>query len=196
MSPAANQFDPGTLPLRSEPAADGRTVTLRVATDADLELLHRWNNDPEVSEWWDLAGEPAVVREYLAEQEASLHTQSWIGLIDGKPFAFLETYLPAHDPFADSYPARATDRGFHVLVGDTAERGTGAARALLRLTVNGLFDDPPAQRVLCEPNVNNHRMLTYCQAMGGVIEGEVDLPGKRAAVVVWNAPIGPAADRS
>jgi hypothetical protein len=41
-------------------------------------------------------------------------------------------------------------------------------------------------RTVCEPDVRNARMLAFCQALGGRIETEIDLPGKRAALVVWD----------
>ena len=38
---------------------------------------------------------------------------------------------------------------------------------------------------MCEPDVRNARMLAYCAALGGEVHAELDLPDKRAALVVW-----------
>ncbi len=151
--------------------------------DEHLALVHEWMNAPHVAEWWDLAGTAEEVRGYLVAQSALPHLEPWIACADGVPFAYVETYRAADDPLAEHYAAQPGDRGWHVLVGDVSYLGTGVPRALGRVVVDRLLDD--GDRVVCEPDVRNARMLAFCRALGGEVRAELELPGKRAALVVW-----------
>jgi RimJ/RimL family protein N-acetyltransferase len=143
--------------------------------DAHLDLVDGWMREPHVAPWW---GPPADVRAYLESQVALPHSQPWIATTDGVPFGYVETYRADEDPLAAHYDARPGDRGFHLLVG--AEWvGTGAARRLVRRLLE------PGGRVVCEPDVRNTRMLAFCRALGGEVRAELELPDKRAALVVW-----------
>jgi acetyl CoA:N6-hydroxylysine acetyl transferase len=153
-----------------------------VAADPDghLDLVHSWMNEPHVAEWWDLAGSREEVRAYLC---ALRHLQPWIAYADGVPFAYVETYRVAEDPLAEHYRCAPDDRGWHVLIGDPAFLGTAASRELGRVVVERLLEE--GERVVCEPDVRNARMLGYCHALGGEVRAELELPHKRAALVVW-----------
>ena len=39
--------------------------------------------------------------------------------------------------------------------------------------------------MVCEPDVRNTRMLAFCRALGGEVRATLELPDKRAALVVW-----------
>jgi RimJ/RimL family protein N-acetyltransferase len=153
-----------------------------VAADPDehLALLHAWMNEPHVSEWWALAGSPDEVRAYL---DALGHLEPWIAYADGVPFAYVETYRVAADPLAEHYRALPDDHGWHVLVGEAGYLGTGVPRELGRVVVDRLLQ--AGERVVCEPDIRNARMLAFCAALGGEVQAELELPDKRAALVVW-----------
>ena len=153
-----------------------------VAADPDghLELVHAWMNEPHVNEWWDTAGTPEEIRAYL---NSLRHLKPWIAYADGVPFAYVETYRVAEDPLAEHFRALPGDHGFHVLVGDPAFLGTSASRELGRVVVERLLE--AGDRVVCEPDVRNARMLAYCHALGGQVHAELELPDKRAALIVW-----------
>jgi siderophore synthetase component/RimJ/RimL family protein N-acetyltransferase len=138
------------------------------------ELLAGWMREPRVARWW---GEVEDVAAYLAGLG---HVTPHVAYADGEPFAYVETYAVVDDELARHYAARPDDRGFHLFVAEHAA-GTGVPRALVRRIVAG-----HPGRTVCEPDVRNARMLAFCQALGGRIETEIDLPGKRAALVVWD----------
>jgi siderophore synthetase component len=145
------------------------------------ELVHAWMNEPHVAAWW---GPPADVRAYLVEQVALPHSQPWIATASGVPFGYVETYRAADDPLALAahYDARPGDRGWHVLV-TGAFVGTGLPRELGRHVVERLLAE--GDRVVCEPDERNARMLAFCRALGGEVRATLTLPDKRAALVVW-----------
>lgn len=149
-------------------------IELVAAGEAHHALLDGWMRQPRVARWW---GELDDIRAYLAQLG---HVQPWVAYADGEPFAYVETYLVIADPLARYYDARPDDHGFHLLVGDEAYAGTGVPRALVRHVLRR-FEG----RVVCEPDVRNARMLAFCRALGGEVQAELELPGKRAALVVW-----------
>lgn len=136
-------------------------------------LLQRWMDEPRVAQWW---GTVEDVGAYLAGLG---HVTPHVAYADGEPFAYVETYDVVADPLARHYDAHPDDRGFHLFVAESAT-GTGVPRALVRQIVAG--NDG---RTVCEPDVRNARMLAFCQAVGGKVKAELDLPGKRAALVMW-----------
>jgi RimJ/RimL family protein N-acetyltransferase len=137
------------------------------------DLVREWMHEPHVAPWWGPPGDG-----YLQEQVALPHLKPWIALSEGVPFAYLETYRAAEDPLAAHYEARPDDLGFHLLV-TAGDVGTGAARELVRQ----LLAHPG--RVVCEPDERNGRMLAFCRALGGEVRETLQLPDKRAALVVW-----------
>lgn len=145
-----------------------------------LALVHGWMHQPHVSPWWDLAKPRDAVRAYL--ESHGVHVQPWIAANDGVPFAYVETYRAAEDPLASYYDALEDDQGWHLLVGPPEFLGSGVPRALGRMVVDDLR---VRGRVVCEPDVRNARMLAFCRALGGQVRAELDLPAKRAALVVW-----------
>jgi siderophore synthetase component len=150
--------------------------------EVHLNLVHRWMNEPHVAPWWGLAGSPSEVRDYLTAQVALAHLEPWIAYADGVPFAYVETYRAAEDPLAAFYDARGSDRGWHLLVA-ASHVGTGVPRELGRFVDDRLLEE--GSRVLCEPDERNARMLAFCRALGGEVRETLELPDKRAALIVW-----------
>ncbi|MCK9249751.1 MAG: acetyltransferase [Solirubrobacteraceae bacterium] len=151
-----------------------------VRSDAHLPLLRRWLAEPHLRPWWEVDD----VAAYVAATPA--HQRAWVVADAAGPYGYVETYRAADDPLADHAPVGPADRGWHVLVGDPARIGTGAAQRLAIATVCGLLGEPGVERVVCEPDVRNARMLAFCTALGGRTLTEFDFAGrKRAALVAW-----------
>lgn len=159
-------------------------ITLEpAAADGHADLLHGWMNQPHVVPWWDIDRSPAGVRAYLEAQLALPHLDPWIARDDGRPVGYVETYRAAADPLARYYPATAGDRGWHVLVGPPELIGTGVARRLGRTVIAHLLADPAADRVVCEPDARNIRMIRLCLRLGHLPLAVLELPDKRALLL-------------
>lgn len=150
-----------------------------------LALLHAWMQEPHVVPWWGLAGGVEPVRAYLEGQRTLAHLEPWVVSDRGTPFAYVETYRAAQDPLADHYPAQPGDRGWHVLVGPASYLGSGVPAAMARELILRLLREPGASRVVCEPDLRNVRMIAFCRRLGGELAAELDLPDKRAALLIW-----------
>ena len=157
--------------------------------DGDVELMYDWLHRPHVAPWWGPDRSIDETHAYLARQRGSDHLVPWIVTAvdpasgERTPFGYTETYRPADDPLADWFPVLPTDRGWHVLVGPPEVMGSGLPRLMGRAVLAHLLADEAIQRVICEPNELNTRMLAYCKALGYDTLAAVDLPGKRALIL-------------
>ncbi|WP_229900239.1 GNAT family N-acetyltransferase [Streptomyces capoamus] len=166
------------------PAGSFQLVPVRI--DQDLSLVHRWMNDPAVAEFWELCGPRNRTQAHLrAQLHGDGRSVPCLGVLDGSPMSYWEIYRADMDPLAACYPARPHDTGIHLLIGDAADRGRGLGSALLRAVADLILDRYPAcARVVSEPDVRNIPSVSAFLRAGFRHAAEVDLPGKRAALMI------------
>ncbi|MEU2060010.1 GNAT family N-acetyltransferase [Streptomyces sp. NPDC013455] len=177
----------GRLPSWGQvPTPAGSFQLLPVRIDQDLSLVHGWMNDPAVAEFWELAGPPDRTAEHLrAQLHGDGRSVPCLGVLDGTPMSYWEIYRADLDPLARHYPARPHDTGIHLLVGDTADRGRGLGSTLLRAVADLILDRRPAcARVVAEPDLHNTPSVAAFLSAGFRFAAEIDLPGKRAALLI------------
>ncbi|MFD5745139.1 GNAT family N-acetyltransferase [Streptomyces massasporeus] len=157
-----------------------------VRLERDLPLICRWMNDPVASVFWELAGPQEVTQDHLRAQLAGDGCSvPCIGVLDGAPMSYWEIYRADLDPLARHYPARPHDTGIHLLVGEVAHRGRGLGRLLLRAVADlVLAQRPSCTRVIAEPDIRNTPSVAAFLTAGFRFSAEVDLPAKRAALMV------------
>ncbi len=176
------------------PTPAGEFELSPVRLPADLGLLARWMNDPEVAAFWELAGPPERTEGHLrAQLDGDGRSVPCLGLLDGEPMSYWEVYRADLDPLAAHYPARPHDTGVHLLLGPAASRGRGLGAVLLAaLAERILRRRPHCERVVAEPDVRNRRSVRAFERAGFRTAGELDLPGKRAALMVRTRARPPA----
>ncbi|MFF5444307.1 GNAT family N-acetyltransferase [Streptomyces sp. NPDC012888] len=164
----------------------GRFRLEPVRLERDLELLTRWMNDPAVDAFWDLSGPDTVTAAHLRPQlDGDSRSIPCLGLLDGTPMSYWEIYQADLDPLARYYPARPHDTGIHVLLGDAADRGRGLGTTLLRAVADLVLDNRPrCTRVVAEPDIRNTPSVTAFLNSGFRLAAEIDLPDKRAALML------------
>ncbi|WP_369395292.1 GNAT family N-acetyltransferase [Streptomyces sp. CG1] len=157
-----------------------------VRIDEDLPLIHRWMNDPAVAPFWELAGPRNRTEGHLRAQfDGDGRSVPCLGVLDGTPMSYWEIYRADLDPLARHYPARPHDTGIHILVGAAPDRGRGLGSALLRAVADLILDRRPAcARVVAEPDLRNTSSVAAFLSAGFRYADEVDLPGKRAALMI------------
>lgn len=171
------------------PAADtaaGSFQLVPVRVERDLPLLTRWMNDPAVAEFWELAGEPRVTEQHLRGQvDGDGRSVPCLGVLDGAPMSYWEIYRADLDPVARFYPARPHDTGVHLLIGGVADRARGLGSTLLRAVSDLVLDQRPGcSRVIAEPDLRNTPSVAAFLGAGFRLSAEVELPGKRAALMI------------
>ncbi|MFF3006611.1 GNAT family N-acetyltransferase [Kitasatospora sp. NPDC057940] len=171
----------GAIPT---PAGEFRLSPVRLP--ADLDLLAGWMNDPEIAAFWQLAGPPDATERHLrAQLDGDGRSVPCLGLLDGAPTSYWEVYRADLDPLARHYPARPHDTGVHLLLGPAESRGRGLGAVLLAaLAERILRRRPRCERVVAEPDVRNRRSVRAFERAGFRLQTELDLPDKRAALMV------------
>ncbi|MFJ9540224.1 GNAT family N-acetyltransferase [Streptomyces sp. NPDC101225] len=174
-------------------AAWGPTVTpagvfqlVPVQVERDLPLINRWMNDPAVAEFWELAGPRAVIESHLrAQLSGDGRSVPCLGVLEGTPMSYWEIYRADLDPLARHFPLRPHDTGIHLLIGEVADRGRKLGSTLLRAVADLALNKRPAcARVIAEPDLRNTPSVAAFLSAGFRFSAEVDLPTKRAALVV------------
>jgi RimJ/RimL family protein N-acetyltransferase len=157
-----------------------------VHAERELPLISRWMNDPAVASYWKLAGPKAVTASHLRTQlDGDGRSVPCLGLLDGTPVSYWEIYRADLDPIARHYPARPHDTGIHLLIGPVAARGRGLGSTLLRAVADLVLDKRPScARVVAEPDLRNFPSVSAFLSAGFRYSAEVDLPDKRAALMV------------
>jgi len=159
---------------------------LPVHIERDLPLINRWMNDPAVAEFWELAGPQALTEDHLnAQLSGDGRSVPCLGVLDGTPMSYWEIYRADLDPLARHYPARPHDTGIHLLIGDVTDRARGLGGTLLRAVADLVLDKrSTCVRIVAEPDIRNTPSVSAFLSAGFRFSAEVDLPAKRAALMV------------
>ncbi|MEW2613324.1 GNAT family N-acetyltransferase [Streptomyces sp. NPDC047880] len=164
----------------------GRFHLVPARIEQDLPLISRWMNDPAAAAFWELSGAQSVTEDHLRAQLAGDgRSVPCMGVLDGAPMSYWEIYRADLDPLARYYPVRRHDTGIHLLVGGAADRGRGLGGLLLRAVADlVLARRPSCARVIAEPDIRNTPSIAAFLTAGFRFSAEVDLPAKRAALMV------------
>jgi RimJ/RimL family protein N-acetyltransferase len=157
-----------------------------VDVERDVALIARWMNDPAVAAYWELSGPQSVTADHLRAQLAGDgRSVPCLGTLDGVPMSYWEIYRADLDPLARYCPVRPHDTGVHLLIGEDADRGRGLGTELIGTVADLVLAARPAcTRVLAEPDVRNRSSVAAFLGAGFRRAAEVDLPGKRAALMI------------
>ena len=165
----------------------GRFTLCPLKTDRDLPLIHRWMNDPAVARFWDLDGPLERTAAHLAEQRALTHSEPYLARLSGRPIGYWELYRAAQDRLAAYYPAHADDLGVHLLIGEPGLRGVGLGSTLLTALCDAVQSDAHC-RIVAEPDERNIASVRAFFAAGFRISETIELPEKRATLVIRDLP--------
>ncbi|MFJ8288520.1 GNAT family N-acetyltransferase [Streptomyces griseoluteus] len=168
------------------PTPAGTFELAPVLLDRDLPLIHGWMNDPAIAEFWELAGpQDRTERHLRAQLDGDGRSVPCLGMLDGTAMSYWEIYRADLDPLARFYRARPHDTGIHLLIGDAAHRGRGLGSALLTAVTELVMERRRAcTRVVAEPDMRNTPSVTAFGKAGFRCRAEVELPGKRAALMI------------
>ena len=128
--------------------------------DNDVDLLHKWMNDPRVAYAWGETGPRVHQEKFLTQALKSRHSFPVIGCWDGKPFGYFEIYWVKED-ILGSYVGRDVrdwDRGIHGLVGEQEYRGPHRVKIWLSALIHYCWlSDMRTSTVFMEPRVDNDK---------------------------------------
>ena len=167
-----------------------------IDAESDVQLLHKWMNDPRVSHSWGEDGPHSHQEDFLKHGLSSRHSFPVIGSWNGKPFGYFEIYWVKEDILGKLLGGQVDDwdRGVHALVGEQEFRGPHRVHIWLSALVHYCWlADLRTNCVLMEPRVDNEKLLNYSQDLGFFKEQEVTFPHKQSNVLkirrdAWEKP--------
>lgn len=117
-------------------------LRFRRVTADDIDLIHRWLNEPGVVRWWegDDVSRAAVERDYGPSSPDP--TEHWLALDGDRPIGWIQCYAVADELDSDEVRAwlrlgvERTAAGIDYLVGAPQERGRGLGGAMIRAFVD------------------------------------------------------------
>ncbi|KMU77672.1 aerobactin siderophore biosynthesis protein iucB [Coccidioides immitis H538.4] len=173
------------------------SVLPRSENESDLDVLHRWMNNPRINAAWGAAGPRSIQDAFLRKQLTSTFSFPALGCWDGKPFGYFEIYWIKEANIAKLLlsPVGNWDRGFHCLIGEEEYRSSHRVQIWLSALVHYCWlADNRTENVILEPRVDNERLISSLHTAGFYKDGEVAFPHKQAAVMRmkrdnWEAPV-------
>lgn len=125
----------------------------------DAPLLQHWLADPHAAFWGMADLDAAAVEEYLDGIVAHPGQDAWLGLVNGIPAFYAETYDPARVLLVGTHDALPGDLGMHVLIASPGgDPRHGFTDAVFAGVMEWCFDELGAARVVVEPDVRNDRI--------------------------------------
>lgn len=138
------------------PGTDTRQMT-------DVQLIHKWMNDPRVAKSWGCDGPIEVQQKFLRDNLESKHAFPVIGCWNGRPFGYFELYWVKEDLLGrllDAGEAKDWDRGVHVVVGEQEFRGAHRLSRWISSFVHyALTADYRTECLVLEPRIDNERYV-------------------------------------
>ncbi len=168
------------LPRQSK--KDGYEFT--AMTSKDLKLLEAWRNEPHVATWWTPSREDMEdLRTDLAS--ASPAVGRYLVSYQGRPFAYIQCYDPATDPyFWSENPQPEGTRGIDQFIGDSEMIGFGHGAKFLKAFVQVLFEDNEVRRIIVDPSPENAPAIRSYQQAGFRREKTIVTPEGPAVLMV------------
>lgn len=153
---------PGVLPSHPGAAATATLPSLASFSErsSDVDILHRWMNDPRVNAAWGCAGPAYSQQKFLEDGLSSTHSFPVFGCWDGRPFGYFEIYWVKEDKLGRLLGGQVGNyaRGLHVLVGEQEFRGAHRVKIWLDALVHYCWlADSRTETVLLEPRVDNEK---------------------------------------
>lgn len=142
----------------------------RPLTRADLPMIARWLETPEVVRWW---GDPEEQLALVSGDLDDPQMRQWIVAFHGRPFAYVQAYNAHVWPQSHMMHLPEGTEAIDAFIGDPEMIGQGHGSAFLRAFARLLIADG-ASGVAIDPDVENIRAQRAYAAAGFVAEGVVD----------------------
>lgn len=132
----------------------------------DIPMLHDWFTRDYARFWLMQDKCEDEIREIYQRLMTSGHATAYIGLHAGQPAFLIECYDPRHDRVGQHYTVQPGDLGMHLFMGPPKERIAGFTLAAFKALMRFMFVHLEAQRIVVEPDVDNHKIHALNHAVG------------------------------
>ena len=153
----------------------GEEIAFRSLVEADLLLVHRWLNNPEVARWYGLDPDKRtypefeeVAAEYMPRIRGEKPTLCYIISVGAADVGYIQCYrIGDYPPYAAVLAHDDDAWGIDMFIGEDAYRGRGFGAAVLRQFVeNEVLPRPGVTGVVIAPNPANQRAIRSYEKAG------------------------------
>jgi aminoglycoside 6'-N-acetyltransferase len=146
---------------------------------ADLPMIRRWLETPEVVRWW---GDPAEQYELVRGDLTHPDMDQFIVSLDSRPFAYIQCYALStwNQGFGEQPPAT---RGIDQFIGEDDMIGRGHGSTFIRQFVDDRLR-AGIPRIVTDPDPVNVRAVRAYEKAGFARERMVDTPDGPALLMV------------
>ncbi|WP_347861508.1 GNAT family N-acetyltransferase [Salimicrobium sp. PL1-032A] len=171
------------LTIKEDGQKEGHFSFRRLDFDKDVNMLYEWMHQKHIAPFWKLDLPMEDFKEWVRKSVEAEHKDCFIGTYEGKPVCYVIAYRIKEDPIKDYYDHQSGDLGMHLLIGDRSYLNKEDGVRIVRAMILFLFDHYGAKRIVGEPDIRNRIVIPVLKRLGGDVEGRVQLPGKRAALI-------------
>jgi len=145
----------------------GKSISLRALEPTDLDLLYKWENNPEV---WTVSNtltpfSKFILEQYIANSHLDIYSTKQLRLL----ICLLEQPIGNVDLFDfDPFHHRA---GIGILIAEGAQRFKGYASEALSLLINYGFNTLGLNQLYCNVGIDNEASLALFKKHGFEITG-------------------------
>ncbi len=147
----------------------GKNVLLRAVEPEDIDIIHQWENNPEI---WKVSNTLVpfarhIITKYVENAHHDIHTEKQLRLMidltsEKKTVGTIDLF--EYDPFH----RRA---GVGILIAETTERQKGYGAEALQLIINYAFDVLDLRQLFCNIAESNKNSINLFEKFGFHITG-------------------------
>lgn len=169
---------------------DFGTITIRpFHIETDAKMLHSWVV-LDYAVFWGMQNYTleAVEEEYKTILKSKYY-DVYVGCYNNTPSFILERYHPLKDAIGNTYNAKESDCGIHIIVAPLQEKIQHFTWYVFTAIMDFIFQNKYVQRILVEPDIRNKKMFALCQRVGFLLDKVVELPHKTAQLAFLERPV-------
>lgn len=145
--------------------AESMPITLRPATNVDLDLLRRWDEQPHVRD----AGGDWEANDFDWAYELPREV-AWRALLiamqDNRPIGFIQIIDPKEEETHYWGDCEPNLRAIDIWIGEAGDLGKGFGSEMMRLAIDACFADPSVTAIIIDPLANNMRAIRFYERLG------------------------------
>jgi aminoglycoside 6'-N-acetyltransferase len=138
-------------------------LRMRAATAADVPLLARWNDMPQVRAAVSDDGLRGFSCDWAEELRPHDHGY-FVAEADGRPIGTMVIVDPARDPYWGPMPPGL--RAIDIWIGEPEYLGRGLGTGMMRWALARCFAEPEVTAVLVDPLARNTRAHRFYERLG------------------------------
>lgn len=146
------------------------TITFRSINMDDIPMMHRWRNQPHVSQWWQPAHpDMDYIREEVAEyMKPNFGVKAYIARYAGHDFAYIQQWQVAQFPdYRPFVPLDDLTTGIDVFIGLVEYLHKGLGTLLIRQFIREhVFDNPHVPDCIIDPLPENKAAIRAYEKVG------------------------------